>query len=123
MSFTKSMNTFEINSFNDALELSIDGPLSSYDFSFTSEFVSSKEMKLYLELESQIIGYDEETLTIKFTQGYFTSTEGVTLANNKVESYIYQMQVSQEALKGAGTAITSILGFTIGVMILSNVIL
>jgi hypothetical protein len=114
---------FDIGSVSDAIDISIDGPLSSYKFSYSSKFISDTEIKISLVLSSQIIGSKSEKAQIHLTPEYFVSSNNIEVSNKNVDTYIYQKQSYSEALKQGGTATTSLLGITMGTIILSNVLL
>ena len=120
---SKSMTTFNITKFPVSLEVSIAGPKSSYSYSYEAEFVTDQQMQLALTLNKQITGMNREKLTIKFTSAYFNSTDGVQLSKDSVDTPIYPLQTVSGAVEEGGTASSGMLGFTMGIIIMTNALL
>lgn len=121
--FSRSMSTFDIDSYSDAYTVSISGPMSSYSFDYTSKFISIRKVEFTLNLHSQIVGRTAETLKIEFNQNYFNSTDGANLGTDYVDTYIYQQEQYESVVTATGATISSALILTLGILILTNVLL
>jgi hypothetical protein len=117
------MQVFDINSNQGVLEISIQGPMSSYSYSYMAEFTSSKSILLKLTLNKQIIGFKEETMQVKMNSPYFLSADGFNLIRDTVSTFIYPKQDVPAAIDQGSGVISSVLGMTLGIIILSNVLL
>ena len=117
------MLQFDLETITDALNLTIDGPKSSYSFTYNASFTSSTSMEIQLSFSTSLTGYGQENLTITFNKDNFKAETGVNLYNNTVYSTLYAQDSATAAVKKGGMAITSILGTTLGIMILANVFL
>jgi hypothetical protein len=117
------MLTFDIDAYPDSLVIAIEGPMTSYSFSYSAYFKSTTEIVFKLILNKQIIGFKEETITIKFSSLYFLSTKGAHLLKDNVETFIYPKQDIPVGVDQGGSVISNVLGMTLGIIILSNVFL
>lgn len=121
--FSKPMQMFNINSHQDCLTVTISGKLTTYKFTYEAYFISSTKIIFELYLIDQVMGYGMDQITIEFNKDYFISTERVSIYTDEVSTDIYQKDSAIDALGKGGTAISGGIATTIGIFIMSNVVL
>jgi len=117
------MQIFDVGMVTSSLDISIEGPMSSYSYTYTASFKSSRELQIQLSLKKQITGMKRETMKINFSDSHFLSEKGANLSKDRVSTYVHPKQDVASAVEQGGMAISGILGTTMGIMILTNVLM
>ena len=121
ISFSKEMQTFTVTT--DDLSVVITGPANKYRLTYSASFLSSTLLEVKVKTKDIIFGNSNEVMTITLSKLKFLSVSGEPIYNDEVKGHPHQIVDESEFISAAGTATSSILGITMGVIISSNVLL
>jgi hypothetical protein len=121
ISFSKEMQIFSVST--EDLSVVITGPANKYRLTYSASFLSPTQLQVKVNSKDIIFGDSNEVMTITLSKSKFISMNGEPIYNNEVKGHPHQIVDNSEFISAAGTATSSILAMTMGVIISSNVLL
>ncbi|CAI2386702.1 unnamed protein product [Moneuplotes crassus] len=121
ISFNSDMEIFEIATSD--LSVVVTGPANNYDLSYTSKFTNSTHLEVDVKMISTLYGGGSETMNITIDQSKFKSSNGASVENNSVKGIANQILENGAMLNACKSATSSMLQFTMGIIISTNVLL
>lgn len=117
----KFSKPLQIISLDSALRLTVTGPISPYQFTYTKNLKDSSTLLVNITMSSQMKGNKEDIYTLYFDTSQFVTNRNINLLTETLSGPLYKIKMVDSVVGGIGSSMNNVMGVTFATLIGTNI--